>query len=181
MITNGWNAILRELDIDHPTVKLMIELSHLRMRKLVTKLVIVLGTRGFGHLGTRCEGELKKKESEKIFKVRRFILKVMGMEMRTKHADAYPTKKKKMRTKKKDFTHLYISLLISSCYREGLPGLENSYERIVERKTLPRNTRSSITLLERSNRLFKRHRGQSLATFRSLQQGKHHIHSANPS
>nr|GEU58799.1 hypothetical protein [Tanacetum cinerariifolium] len=103
MITNGWNAILRELDIDHPIVKLMIELSHLMKRKLVTKLhqVIVLGTQGFGHLGTRCKGELKKKESKKMFKVRRFILKVMGMEMQTKHADVNPTKKKKMRTKKK--------------------------------------------------------------------------------
>ncbi|GKB32469.1 hypothetical protein Tco_0871870 [Tanacetum coccineum] len=45
VVTNGWNAILRELDIAHLAAK-----------------VIVVGTQGFGHFGTRCEGELKKKE-----------------------------------------------------------------------------------------------------------------------
>ncbi|GJW08514.1 hypothetical protein Tco_1570937 [Tanacetum coccineum] len=48
VVTNGWNAILRELDIAHLAAK-----------------VIVVGTRGFGHFGTRCEGELKKIESGK--------------------------------------------------------------------------------------------------------------------
>ncbi|GJX45672.1 DNA-directed RNA polymerases IV and V subunit 2-like protein [Tanacetum coccineum] len=38
VVTNGWNAILRGLDIAHPVAKSMIELTRLGMRKLVTEL-----------------------------------------------------------------------------------------------------------------------------------------------
>ncbi|GJT50194.1 hypothetical protein Tco_0976351, partial [Tanacetum coccineum] len=69
-------------------------------------------------------------------------------------------------------------LLISSCYRDGgLSRLENAYERIAELKMVPsqhckeyptylksdnssEKLRISITLLEWSKRLFKKHRGQ---------------------